>query len=123
MPTLVHNGQVLIETSIIMVYIDEAFEDQMLRTNQALALARCAEWLKRADDIYLPVLGAVTYGICRREDLMQKSPAELDVYYAAIPDAKRRAKRRSLLELGIQSIEVTNGCCLCALGLTTLKLH
>lgn len=87
-----------------MVYIDEAFEGQMLRTNQALAQARCAEWLKRADDVYLPALGAVTYGIFRRKDLMQKSPAELDVYYAAIPDSKRRARRRSLVALGIQSI-------------------
>lgn len=95
----------------------------MLRTNQALARARCAEWLKRADDIYHPALGVVIYGIFRRKDVMQKSPAELDVYYAAIPDAKRRAQRRSLVELVIQSIEVTNGCCLCALCLTTLKPH
>jgi glutathione S-transferase len=108
-PTLVHNGQVLIESSIIMVYIDEAFEGQMLRTNQALERARCAEWLKRADDIYLPALGAVTYGIFRRRDVMQKSSKELAAYYAAIPDAKRRAQRQSVVELGIQSIEVTNG--------------
>ena len=42
-PTLVYNGQVLIESSIILVYITEAFEGQILSTNQALERARCAE--------------------------------------------------------------------------------
>ena len=41
--TLVYNGQLLIESSIIMVYIDEAFEGQILSTNHTLERARCAE--------------------------------------------------------------------------------
>ena len=40
---------------------------------------------------------------------MQKSSEELAAYYAAIPDVKRRAQRQSLVKLGIQSTEVTNG--------------
>ena len=40
---------------------------------------------------------------------MQKSSEELAAYYAAIPDFKRRAQRQSVVKLGIQSTEVTNG--------------
>ena len=40
---------------------------------------------------------------------MQKSSEELAAYYAAIPDVKRRAQRQSVVKLGIQSVEVTNG--------------
>ena len=35
--TLVYNGQMLIESSIIMVYIDEAFEGQILSKNIPLS--------------------------------------------------------------------------------------
>ena len=40
---------------------------------------------------------------------MQKSSEELAAYYAAKPDVKRRAQRQSVVKLGIQSTEVTNG--------------
>ena len=42
-PAFVYNGQMLIESSIIMVYIDEAFKGQILRTNNTLERARFAE--------------------------------------------------------------------------------
>jgi len=108
-PTLVHDGQVVIESSIIMVYIDEAFEGPALRSDHPLERARCAAWLKKADDAYLPALGAVTYGVFRRNEVLQQSPAELEAYYAAIPDPRRRAQRRSVVEEGIYSREVTDG--------------
>ena len=108
-PTLVHDGQVVIESSIIMVYIDEAFDGPALRSGHPLERARCAAWLKNADDAYLPALGAVTYGVFRRNEVLQQSPAELEAYYAAIPDPRRRAQRRSVVEEGIHSREVTAG--------------
>jgi len=108
-PTLVHDGHVIIESSIIMVYIDEAFDGPVLRTNHALERARCAAWLKKTDDAYLPALGAVTYGIFRREEVLRQSKAELDAYYAAIPDPVRRNQRRSVVEDGIHSSEVSEG--------------
>ena len=39
----VYNGQMLIESSIIMVYIDEAFKGQILWTNHTLERTRFAE--------------------------------------------------------------------------------
>jgi len=108
-PTLVHDGHVIIGSSIIMVYVDEAFEGPALRTNHALERARCAAWLKKTDDAYLPALGAVTYGIFRRKEVLRQSQAELDAYYATIPDPRRRAQRRSVVEDGIHSGEVTEG--------------
>jgi glutathione S-transferase len=92
-----------------MVYVDEAFDGPMLRTHDPLERARCAAWLKKTDDTYLPALGAVTYGIFRRKEILQQSQAELDAYYAAIPDPRRRAQRQSVVEHGIQSGEVTDG--------------
>ena len=69
-PTLVHDGQVLIESSIIMVYIDEAFDGPALRSGHPLERARCAAWLKKANDAYLPALGAVAYGVISRNEVL-----------------------------------------------------
>ena len=48
-PTLVHDGQVVIESSIIMVFIDGAFDGPALQSGHPLEQARCAAWLKKAD--------------------------------------------------------------------------
>ena len=65
--------------------------------------ARMADWLKRADDRYLPALGAVTYGLFRRKQILTKSPEELEAYYLDIPDPDRRAQRRSVVENGVDA--------------------
>ena len=107
-PTLVHDGEVLIESSIIMVYTDEGFDGPPLRPADALGRARVTAWLKRADDS-LPALGAVTYGIFRRKEVLTKSAEELEAYYAAIPDESRRAARRAVVEQGIAAPVARNG--------------
>lgn len=108
-PTMVHDGHVLIESSIIMVYSDEAFDGPSLQPASPLGRARAAAWLKRADDRYLPALGAVTYGLFRRKEILKKTPEELTAYYLDIPDPERRAQRRSVVEHGIGSATVANG--------------
>lgn len=108
-PTMVHDGQVLIESSIIMVYTDTAFEGPSLQPQAALGQARVAAWLKRADDQYLPALGAVTYGLFRRKEILKKTPEELDAYYLDIPDLQRRAQRREVVEKGIGAANVKSG--------------
>lgn len=108
-PTMVHDGEVLIESSIIMAYTDAAFEGPALQPPDALGRARVAAWLKRADDHYLPALGAVTYGLFRRKEILKKSQEELEAYYLDIPDPQRRAQRREVVETGIGAASVKNG--------------
>lgn len=108
-PTMVHEGHVIIESSIIMTYCEEAFEGPSLLPDDALMRARIAAWMKKVDDLYLPATGAVTYGIFRRKQVLRKTPAELDAYYAAIPDEERRAARRQVIEQGIMAPSTQRG--------------
>ena len=107
-PTMVHDGQVLVESSIIMIYTDKAFDGPPLRPAGALGQARTSAWLKRADDL-LPSLGAVTYGTYRRNEILMKSEDELASYYQAIPDPERRAQRRAVIEQGVEAPLVAAG--------------
>lgn len=108
-PTMVHDGHVLIESSIIMVYTDDAFDGPSLRPADPLRRARVAAWLKEADDAYLPALGAITYGIYRRKQVLTKSDADLAIYYTDIPDPDRRAQRRAVVEQGIDAAQTQAG--------------
>lgn len=108
-PTMVHHGAVLIESSIIMVYTDEAFEGPALRPAAPLARARAAAWLKKADDHYLPAIGSLTYGTFGRKAVLDKSADELEAYYNAIPDPDRRRRRRSVVDRGIDSPDARRG--------------
>ncbi len=49
-PTLVHDGRVVIESNIIIEYLDDAFPDRPLRPRDSWQRAKMREWLKWLDD-------------------------------------------------------------------------
>lgn len=101
-PTIVHDEQVVTESSVILHYIEDAFPGPTLRPDTPLARARMNHWLKRADDT-LNSLGTVTYAVFMRQVMLQKSQAELAAYFAAIPEYEKRERLRSVIELGLAS--------------------
>ena len=105
-PTLVHDGQVFVESSVIMRYLDDAFAGPALMPEAAGDRAGANLWMKRADEGYLPALGALTYAIFVRHKVLEKSPEELQAYYDAIPDPERRSSRISVVERGLDAPEV-----------------
>ncbi len=105
-PTLVHDGRVLVESSIIMHYLDDAFSGPGLMPDSPGDRAGAHLWMKRADESYLPALGALTYAVFVRHKVLEKSSEDLQAYYDAIPDPERRARRISVVERGLDAPEV-----------------
>lgn len=100
-PTLVHDGVAIIESSVILHYIDDAFaHGPALRPQDAPARARMNGWLKHVDDM-LVHLGTMTYAIASRQRYLAQPPAMRDAYYATIPDPYLRQSRRDAIELGL----------------------
>lgn len=108
-PTLVDRGHVIIESSVIMNYIEDACDGPQLRPADALSRARMNWIMKLGDDVYLPSLGAVTYTTLVRQRLATQSPADREAMLAALPDPTKRERRRMLLELGPASPEAIAG--------------
>ena len=102
-PTLLHGNNVLIESSIIMNYVDDAFDGPELKPDLPINRARMAMWLKRADEVYLPSLGTLTYTVSMRHKILEKSEAERQEYLEGIPVLAARERRRLALELGFES--------------------
>jgi len=104
-PTLVHDGHVLVESSLIIAYIDEAFPEPPLRPADPLGRYRVARWIKRVDDELHPAAPIVTFALGPRRALLQQPKEVREANLEAIPDPAARATRRSVLEHGAAAPE------------------
>jgi glutathione S-transferase len=59
-PTLVHDGQVLVESTVICEYIDEVFPAPPLKPDSAAGRAAMRVWTKAVDEHLHPVCGEIT---------------------------------------------------------------
>lgn len=99
-PTLVHDGHVVRESTVIGEYLDEVFPDPPLRPSSAIERAAMRIWTKRLDEEVHPVTGIVTYAISHRHAVIANGPAAVEAWVNNAPSAER-ARRRSRLENGI----------------------
>ena len=98
-PTLVHDGSALTESTVIINYLDDLSPDRPLKPGSALGMARVLWWMKRADEC-LPIIGMLTYTVSMRPKLAALGPEELDAYIQAIPNLATRIRRRTIIQLG-----------------------
>jgi glutathione S-transferase len=104
-PTLVHDGFALRESSVIAEYLDETFPDRSLRPASPRDRARARLWDKTIDEVH-PFTGVITYAIAFRPALLRKPKDELAALVAAIADPARRALRQSVLDHGVAAPEM-----------------
>jgi glutathione S-transferase len=104
-PTLVHDGRVYIESSLINEYLDDSFADPPMKPAAAAGRHAMRLWVKRIDDKVAPAAGVVTFAIGPRDALRAQPEEVREANIAAIPDAARRAARRSVIEHGVEAPE------------------
>jgi glutathione S-transferase len=104
-PTLVHDGRVLIESTLINEYLEDAFPEPALLPAEPAARHAARLWAKRIDEKVHPAAGVLTYAIGARPAVLQQPPEAREAAIEAIPDADRRAARRSVIEHGVAAPE------------------
>ena len=102
-PTLVHDGNIIIESTVINEYIDRAFPDPPLRSADPMSLARMLMWTKQLDEGLHAHTGLLSGSLAFRHQFLEKSPAELEAYLDRIPSPERRARVRQNIELGVDA--------------------
>lgn len=112
-PTLVVQSDgdpvVLCESSVIMAFLDEFEETHSLLPAAPLDRARIRWWMKKADDVYLPALGAATYATIIRQQYLPIDAGKVENALQSITDPGRRNHRREILVQGLQSPVVRHG--------------
>jgi glutathione S-transferase/GST-like protein len=90
-PTLVHDGIVITESTPMTEYIDEAFDGPPLRPQSPHERWRMRVWSRFADEYLGPSLSMIAWSRFIGPMMRQRDPNELERALDAIPTAERRA--------------------------------
>ena len=105
-PTLVHDGQVFVESTLINEYLDDAFPEKPMRPADPAARHAMRLFVKKIDEHVHPAAGVITYGIATRPMVIARPKEEWASAWADIPDEPRRLARKSVIEHGVAAPEM-----------------
>lgn len=104
-PTLVDGDRVLIESTLINEYLEDAHPEPSLLPGDAGRRHTTRLWVKRIDEKVHPAAGILTYAVGPRNMILGQPEAEREAHINAIPDPAKRAIRRSVIEHGVKAPE------------------
>jgi glutathione S-transferase len=105
-PVLVHDGNAINESNIIMEYLEDAFPDtKRLMPKAAPSKAAVRNLLQRLDTALHLHIATISVGIAFRDQLLavHTSDQALESYYAAGPDPRLQAVYRDVVPAGANS--------------------
>jgi len=102
-PTLAHDGMVVVESTVICEYLDDVCPETPLRPNNPLARSRMRLWTKQLDEGVHAATGTVSACIAFRYQHLKKSAEDLKRYIDAIPQPERRERIQKAVEFGMDS--------------------
>jgi glutathione S-transferase len=103
-PTLIHDGRIVRESTLIGEYLDETFPDKPLRPADPYERLAMRIWGKRIDEEVFPATSVVTFAISHRHPVLANPPAVVDEYINKL-GPKEAPRRRARLERGIETEE------------------
>ena len=104
-PVLDHDGNILVESNIILDYLNEVFPEPPLLPTGPAARAKARWWMKKLDDgIHIEIV-ALSFAIAFRYQLIEAcgSDEALEKHFAGIPDPYIREVQRQVVPAGIES--------------------
>ena len=103
-PTLVHDGKVIIESTVIMNYLEEAFPEPRLSPEDAWERAVMRQWMKKLDEGLHAMTGVISSSIAfRHQHFAIKSEDEVRAQIERIPDEGKRARQFENILKGLDS--------------------
>lgn len=108
-PSLVHGGDTVIESSLICEYIDQMWPAPSLRPASAGALARMRLWSKAVDEGLFEAIRELSFSAMFRERLRGMSEEQRQQRFNNVGDPGRKARYISTYEEGVESPYVLQG--------------
>ncbi len=102
-PTLVHDGRMIRESSIILEYVDETWPMPALMPAQPADRAEMRLWLRRVDALHD---ACSTLSSCVKLATLRHDPAKVTLVLAQTPDPDKRARQQRLIDGGFDAPDV-----------------
>ena len=105
-PALVHNGRVVVHSTIMTEYLDDAFPERPLMPADPYWRARRRHWARRIDDgLHVPHIAAISFIVAfgRQFRARMDTPEKLAAYFDNITDPRYRETIRSWYESDLSS--------------------
>ena len=108
-PTLVNDGQVIVESTLICEYLDDTFPAPSLIPESPYERMQMRLWSKHVDEGLFEATREISFSAMFRERLRNMSEDERRIRFRNIGDPARTARFRSTYEHGVESPYVFYG--------------
>jgi glutathione S-transferase len=102
-PTIVHDGQPVTESTVIIAYLEDVFPDPSLTPRTPIERARMLQWMVLPDSGLHDACGLTSFALAFRKQLAHLEPTALEAHVARMPDETRRAHVRALVAHGLDA--------------------
>ena len=103
-PAIVHDGHPVIESTVILEYLDDAFPEMPLRPETALSRATMRVFTKAPDDGIHVACGTVSYAAAFAGQALEfRGRDSVEDKLAKLPDRARAARQKELLDKGMNA--------------------
>ena len=107
-PTLIHDGEPLIESSVIVEYLDEIFPEPSLAPREPLARARLRVWMRYMEEVPTPAVRVPSFNqVFRPLRYENMAEAEFQARVEKLPLRKAFYRRRGQID-GFAQAELDN---------------
>jgi glutathione S-transferase len=106
-PTLVHDGKVVTESTVICEYLEEVFPEPALLPRDPYLRHKARVWTKAVDEDVHPACAAVTFSVSHRHTLARLGKEKLEAFLSATPahsiTPEWKAQKRLYVERGLEA--------------------
>jgi glutathione S-transferase len=102
-PTLVHDGKVITESSIILYYLDDAFPEKPLMPKAPLDRVKVRMFNKFIDEYLHNSCMILTFATAFRPAFLRMSPQDREAQFSKSPIRKRAEYKRDVVTHGLES--------------------
>ncbi|MDA0240404.1 MAG: glutathione S-transferase family protein [Proteobacteria bacterium] len=107
-PTLVHDGKPVIESTLICEYLDDVFPDPKLTPDDPYERSQMRLWSKMVDEGLHEGTTEISFSAMFRERMKKLTPEQRELRFQNIGDPRRRARFTSTYNDGVESPFVLN---------------
>lgn len=108
-PTLIHDGHAIIESTLICEYLDQTFPEPPLVPASAYARSQMRRWSKHIDEGVFEATREISFSAMFRDKMKSMTQEQRDGRFRNIGDPGRRARMISTYEQGCDSPFVEQG--------------